>query len=181
MLGEEKIKDAAGRVLGSVPSFWHLPQIAARLSELQPLSEQRVLKIDPKYKMPPATYFAWLLKEKGVEYMVYTNAVLADDTISYFESRYNDFAEEAQLLARLDVSNTAAERSITPLDVLLQKSVLSISALYRYIVAQETSMEYVLTDEVVEKAKKALTANPWLFFSYGDNAQELMPVLWGDL
>ena len=181
MPGEEKIKDAAGRVLGSVPSFWSLSKIAERLAELQPLSAQRVLKVDDKYKMPPATYLTWLLREKGLSYMVYTNAVLANDIIAEFESHYNDFAEEAQLLAKLDVSNVAAERSITSLEALLQKSVLSVTALYRYIVAQENSMEYALTDLVIERAIKELTANPWLFFSYGEDAQELMPILWEKL
>ena len=181
MLGEEKIKDAAERVLGSVPYYWSLSKIAERLKGLPPLSEQRVLKVEDRYKMPPATYFAWLLKEKGIGDMAYTNAVIADDVLEEFVGHYNDFAEEAQLLAKLDVSNVAAERSITPLEELLQKSVLSISALYRYIVAQENSMEYTLTDQVIEKSKKELTSNPWRFFSYGEEAQGLMPVLWSDL
>ena len=181
MLGEEKVRSAAERVLGSVPSFWHLSKIAERLGKLNPLSEQRVMQLDPSYKMPPGTYLSWLLREKGISFMAYTSSVIADPVIGEFEGHYDDFAEEAMLLAKLDVSNFAAELSITPVDSLLRKSVLSISTLYRYVAAQKHSMEYTLTDEVIAKAIKELTSNPWLFFSYGEDAKELMPVLWEDL
>lgn len=181
MLSEDKIRSAAGRVLGSVPSSWHLARIAERLSNLAPLSRQSVLKIPQDRKMPPATYMAWLLKEFGLGKMVYTNSLLEEATIAEFEGHYTDFAEEAQLVARLDVSNFVAERSITPISELLKKSVLSISDLYRYIAAQENSMEFELTDDLILRAIKELSSNPWRFFSYGEDAQELMPVLWEDL
>jgi len=181
MPGEEKIRNAAGRVLGSVPSFWHLDQIAERLDRLKPLSEQNVMKLDPALKMPPSAYLSWLLREKGWAYIVHNASVLSEATITAFEQQYNDMAESAQLLAKLDKSNFVAESSITPIQDLLQKSVLSISTLYRYIAAQEYSMEYLLTDELILKAIKELGSNPYLFFAYGEDAQELMPVLWEDL
>ena len=145
------------------------------------MNAQTVLELDPTLIPPPSTYLLWLVREKGIAYAFYHNSVLNEANIALFESRYQDLAEEAKLTAELDISNFWAEQSISPIMQILQKSVMSISSLYRYIAAQENSLEFVLTDETILKAIKELRANPWLFFCYGKDAMSLMPVLWGDL
>lgn len=181
MVTEERIRSAAGQVLGSAPSVWNFGEIARRLDSLQPLSEQPVIRLDSSYAMPPVTYFYWLLRNKGAGSLAYTTSIVSAANISEFEADYRDLAEEAMLTARLDRSNFAAERSITPLDQLLHHSLLAITAVYRYIAAQENSLEFMLTDKLILKAIKEIRANPFLFFAYGQDEMSLMPVLWEDV
>lgn len=180
-MSQLQVENAARQALGSVPSSWHIDKIDERLMMLKPMCQQSVIKLDPMLKPPPSTYLLWLVREKGISFAFYQNSVLNEENISLFESKYQEMAEEAKLTAELDISNFWAEQSISTKEQILKKSVMSISSVYRYIAAQENSLEFVLTDEVILKAIKELRANPWLFFCYGEAAMSLMPVLWGDL
>ena len=177
----QSVANAARQALGSVPSSWGLERIDERLSKLRPMNDQSVLEVDPELVPPPSTYVLWLLRSRGISYAFYQSSVLNETNIQEFEKTYEDMAREAKLTAELDVANFIAEQSISPVMSIMQRSVLAISCLYKYIAAQENSLEFVLTDELILKAIKELRANPYLFFVYGEDAKNLMPVLWEDL
>lgn len=179
---ERRVENAARLTLGSVPSSWDLRKISERLSQLAPLRYRGCpVDVPEHYQPPPSTYLLWLRREKGISYVFYPTSVLKEENIDTFQGQYPDMAKEARLTAELDVANFAAELEITPLNDLLLQPVLSISLLYRYIAAQEQSMEFLLSDDMILKAINELRANPYLFFAYGENAQKLMPSLWEDL
>lgn len=187
---ERKVESAAQQLLGSVPSSWNVRRIAQRLEALKPLVNyaegsdvklHRELHIPEGIIPPPATYLSWLQRTKGLRAAFYPNSVLAEDNIKEFETTYLDMIQEAILTAELDVANFVAEGEITPVHEILQRSVLSISALYKYLAAQEHSLEFLLSDEMILRAIKDLWVNPYLYFSYGEDAINLMPVKWEDL
>ena len=180
-MSTQQVENAARQALGSVPSSWDVRRISDRLERIKPLNEQPILELDPTLVPPPATYVLWLLRAKGMSFVYYTNAIVADANISEFERNYEELAEDAKLLSELDVANFVAELEVSSIDVLMERSCLAISPLYKYIAAQERSLEFLLTDDMILRAIKELRANPYLFFTYGKSAQSLMPVLWGDL
>lgn len=178
---EEQIKDAAGATLGGVPASWNLYLISSGL-DLAPLNNQTAIKFTCEVIPPVSTYLFWLLRVKGIKQLVYTNSILSADSINGFTNSYQDMAEDAILQAKLDKANFVAEQDITEdIAKLIDSPVLAISELYRYIVTQERSMEFLANDELIRKAIKELRVNPFLYFSYGDDTLELMPILWEEL
>jgi len=189
---ERKVENAARQILGSVPSSWNVGKIAERLEHLKPLAQwhpegdssrelRRTIDIPPEIVPPPATYLMWLQRNKGLRAAFYPNSVLGADNIKEFEDSYFDFLEEATLTAELDVANFVAETEISSVPEILTRSVLSISSLYKYLAAQEHSLEFLLNEDMIQRAKKDLWVNPYLYFSYGKDAITLMPVKWEDL
>ena len=179
---EKKIADAAELTLGGVPASWNLRRISEALVAIAPMSKQTaVAQTYGKYP-PVSTYFYWLIRVKGVTHLTYTNSIAASDSITGFNESYQDMADDAVLQAKLDVANFIAEQDITEdMSKLIDSPVLAISAVYRYIATQERSMEFLVSDELMRKAIKELRVNPFLFFVYGDEAIELMPILWEDM
>ena len=186
---ETKVENAAQQTLGSVPSSWNIRRVAERMERLKPLcqynagtqSKSQRLSVPPDVVPPPITYFLWVQRNAGLKSLYYVGGLLSESNISAFEASYGDMADEASLTAELDVDNFVAESEISDVPAILQHSVLSISTLYKYITAQEHSLEFLLSDEMILKAIKELRTNPYLFFSYGEDAKTLMPVKWGDL
>lgn len=191
---ERKVESAARQVLGSVPSSWNIGKLAEKLERLKPLAKwcpeaanqpevrlRRPIDIPENVIPPPATYLMWLQRNKGLKAAFYPNSVMSEDNIKEFEHSYMDMIQDALLTAELDVANFVAETEITPVPDVLKRSVLSISSLYKYLAAQEHSLEFLLSDEMILKAIKDLWVNPYLYFSYGEDAITLMPVKWEDL
>lgn len=193
---ERKVESAARQVLGSVPSSWNIGKIAEKLEHLKPLARwsledstlveregklRRPVNIPADVIPPPATYLMWLQRTKGLRAAFYPASVMSEENIREFERSYMDMIQDAILTADLDVANFVAETEITSVPDILKRSVLSISALYKYLAAQEHSLEFLLSDEMILKAIKDLWVNPYLFFCYGEEAITLMPVKWEDL
>ena len=191
---ERKVENAARQVLGSVPSSWNVGKIAEKLENLKPLAKwgsddesqadiklRRPINIPLDAIPPPATYLMWLQRNKGLKAVFYPNSVMSEDNIKEFEHAYMDMVQDALLTAELDVANFVAETEITPVSDVLKRSVLSISSLYKYLAAQEHSLEFLLSDDMILRAIKDLWVNPYLYFSYGEDAITLMPVKWEDL
>ena len=178
----DQIKGAAGLVLGGVPSSWDVERMIEPFDNLAPLSKQTAIELPVEAYPPLTTYLMWLVRVKGLNYLVYARSVLAVDSMESFVNSYQDMAEDAKLIANIDVTNFIAEKDITEdFQKLIDTPVLDITALYRYIATQELSMEFLASDELIRKAVKELRVNPYLFFAYGSDKMQLMPICWGEL
>lgn len=179
---EHQIEDAAGATLGGVPASWNLHKISEQLEGVASMSSQSAIRFDYDLYPPASTFFFWLLRVKGLQYLTHTSSVVSADSIHSFNESYQDMAEDALLQAKLDKSNFVAEQDITKdLGKLIDCPVLAISALYRYVVTQEKSVEFLASDELIRRAVKELRVNPFLYFAYGDEVIGLLPILWEDL
>ena len=179
---EEQIKDAAGSTLGGVPASWNLTRVSEGMEGISQMANQTAIKFAYELYPPASTYLFWLLRVKGLQYLTHVNSVISADAITNFNESYQDMAEDALLQAKLDKSNFVAEQDITEdIAKLIESPVLAISELYRYIVTQEKSIEFLASDELIRKAVKELRVNPFLYFVYGDDSIELMPILWEEL
>ena len=124
-------------------------------------------------------------------YLLYAKSVLRFDlstnfTAVFSEKIKNSFSEHlitledtAKVQVALDDGNFKAEvAAFGDMAIAITSPHLDISALYRYMAAIQQGMLSCITDSLVADAVHCLRSNPYLYFSYGDDYIELMPVTW---
>jgi hypothetical protein len=171
---ENKITKAANIVLGSVPENW--------MYNLRMMAEdyRQMPEINPGYIVPYTTFILYVLSKVGINNQI----IWAQNMIKHrmpFVETYADMKSTAQTTTNMDVLNMKAELdAFGSLENCIVKPKLAISPLYRYIIAQDTNMELLLTDNDTTKAIKQLRENPYFYFEYLDYVN-LMPITWEEL
>lgn len=171
---DDKIKQAAQIVLGSVPSNW-LPNMSMLVTEYESMPE-----IKQGYRIPYTTFLLYVLGKSGINNQFIWAAQLVKQ-IPSFVATYDEMKAIAESTTKLDVLNMQAEmNAYDSLEHCIVEPKLAISPLYRYIVAQDTNMELLLTDYDTNKAIKQLRENPYFYLEY-PNHTHLMPITWEEL
>ena len=173
----EKLKKAVIAVIGTVPDRWHdtlMNEVVETLDGLPPVARGR--------PMPYSTFLIYVFNEKGPNGLLYTNTMFGGNFIAKFTERYQQWKEEADVRANVDFQNTAKElEAFNDVEECIRNPHLSISSLFRYILAQKLAMQSLLTEELIAGARYELRKNPWLYFAFGDEFQNYMPLKWEDI
>ena len=173
----EKLKKAVSAVAGAVPDRWHdklMEDIADTMDGLQPVARGR--------PMPYSTFLIYVFDEKGPNGLLYSNTMFGGNCVARFPDKYQQWKEEADVIANVDFQNNAKELdAFNDVEECIKKPHLSISSLFRYILAQKLAMQSLLTEELIAGARYELRKNPWLYFSFGDQFQNYMPLKWEDI
>lgn len=173
----EKLRKAVIAVAGAVPDRWHdtlMEDIADTMDGLQPVARGR--------PMPYSTFLIYVFNEKGPNGLLYSNAMFGGNCIARFTDKYQQWKEEADVRANVDFQNTAKElEAFNDVEECIKNPHLSISSLFRYILAQKLAMQSLLTEELIAGARYELRKNPWLYFAFGDEFQNYMPLKWEDI
>lgn len=173
----EKLKKAVIAVIGAVPDRWHdtlMNEVVEALDGLPPVARGR--------PMPYSTFIIYVFNEKGPNGLLYTNTMFGGNFIAKFTERYQQWKEEADVRANVDFQNTAKElEAFNDVEECIRNPHLSISSLFRYILAQKLAMQSLLTEELIAGARYELRKNPWLYFAFGDEFQNYMPLKWEDI
>lgn len=173
----EKLKKAVIAVIGAVPDRWHdtlMNEVVEALDGLPPVARGR--------PMPYSTFLIYVFNEKGPNGLLYTNTMFGGNFIAKFTERYQQWKEEADVRANVDFQNTAKElEAFNDVEECIKNPHLSISSLFRYILAQKLAMQSLLTEELIAGARYELRKNPWLYFAFGDEFQNYMPLKWEDI
>ena len=173
----EKLRKAVIAVTGAVPDRWHdtlMADIADTMDGLQPVSRGR--------PMPYSTFLIYVFNEKGPNGLLYSNTMFGGNCVARFTDKYQQWKEEADVRANVDFQNTAKElEAFNDVEECIKNPHLSISSLFRSIHAQKLAMQSLLTEELIAGARYELRKNPWLYFSFGDEFQNYMPLKWEDI
>lgn len=171
---EDKIKKAAQVILNSIPENWlhNMSMLCHEYMKMPCMQEG--------YHPPFTTFLLHVIDKTGIG----NNIIWANNLIKQmpsFIAHYPLLQEEAKTITKLDVLNMQAEMdAFDSVENCIIKPRLAISSLYRYVVAQDLSMEFLLTDEDTDKAIKQLRENPYFYFEYLDY-KHLMPITWEEI
>ena len=171
---EDKIIFCGQLILGSIPDNWlhNMHMLCHEYMDMKPIQEG--------YHTPFTTFLLYVINKTGIG----NNIIWAGNLVKQipdFVTTYPSMQEEAKSITKLDVLNMQAEmEAFDSIENCIIKPRLAISNLYRYVVAQDLSMELLLTPEDTAKAIKQLRENPYFYFEYLDY-KHLMPTTWEEL
>ena len=103
-----RLEKAAVDVLGEIPDTWHegvKETITETLDNLSPVKAGR--------QMPYSTFLIFVWIERGPRSLLYPSTLFGGETVTKFESKYEQWKEEADVLAKVDFSNTAKELEVS--------------------------------------------------------------------
>jgi hypothetical protein len=172
---EDKIKRAAIIVIGSVPINWFQNTNNALTNAYNNMPE-----LAPSYPVPFTTFLLYIVRKHGItNKILWASSVI--DCIPTFVATYPEMKEIARTTTELDAANMQAEfEAFGSLENCIVKPKLAISPIYRYLVAQDTNMDILLTEDDRLKAINQLRENPYFYLEYPEY-QNLMPITWEEL
>lgn len=170
---DEAVKRALYVVYGGIPQSWffRLKDIAAFISNLK--------KLDDRHEVPATTYLMYARQESRFDLQTAYNVIFSTNLGNKFEETLPVMKEEATVQVKLDVKNMESEvRAFGSIETAIVNPHLDISPVYRYTVAIQQSLLHLVDEELVNKAVVLLRRNPYLFWSYGNDYIDLMPISW---
>lgn len=170
---DEAVKRALHIVYGGVPQSWsfRLKDIATFISNLG--------KLDDKHEIPATTYLIYARQESRFDLQTAYNAIFSTNLGAKFKETLPIMKEEATIQVKLDVKNMESEvKAFGSLDSAITNPHLDISPVYRYTVAIQQSLLHLIDEDLVNKAIILIRRNPYLFWSYGADYIDLMPISW---
>ena len=179
MTVEDKIKRAALIVIGSVPVNW-FQTISVDNGKALVDAYNKMPELAPSYPVPFTTFLLYMVRKHGI-----TNKILwvgnVMECMPAFVATYPEMRETARATTELDAANMQAEfDAFGSLENCIVKPKLAISPIYRYLVAQDTNMDILLTEDDRLKAINQLRENPYFYLEYPEY-QNLMPITWEEL
>ena len=171
------IPDSMSVVYGSPPYGWTTPD---RLSSIQAM-----LMMFPKIRdrvVPLTTYLLYAKSSLRLDLVTRYEAVFSERMRSSFVDHLDILRNQASVQVPLDDGNFKAEvTAFANMEMAIMAPHLDVSPLYRYMVAIQQGMLMCVDDNLVADAVSCLRTNPYLYFAYGQDFEDLMPIAWGDL
>ena len=133
-------------------------------------------------EVPLTTFLAFAKAHLRIDLVATFASVFSEKMKMMFEAHLSELADKAKVQVGLDDGNFKAEvAAFGDISRAVTNPHLEISALYRYMAAVQQSQLDAISDALVAEAVGVLRDNPYLYFAYGTEFLQLMPIAWEDL
>lgn len=175
----EAVQKALFVVYGGVPQPW-----AFRLNEIADFIENKIphmFSLEEKHT-PLSTYLIYAKGEARFDLQLAFNVVFSEKMKNSFCTHWTEMKENSKVQVNLDVKNLKSEvNAFGSIESAIVNPHLDISPIYRYTTAIQQSLLHLVDEDLVAKAVLMLRTNPYLFFAYGEDYVDLMPITWEDI
>jgi hypothetical protein len=169
---EEELLRTTTKLYGAPLDSWRRSawDIAKYMSNLPPIAGKQV---------PLITFVIFAKKFVRTDNAKYVSAIFSRDNATRFTQELPIMEESAKVQASVDSKNFESEvKAFGDTEAAITKPHLNISPIYRYAAAVQNGYIFAVTDKMLEEAIAQLRANPYLYFAYGEDYVELMPIPW---
>lgn len=175
-----RVQRAFTEVYGSSPDVWrhYAERLAVKLEE----RASNIPPAAPGKPIPPVTYLLYVKRNTRFDVSMLLNVILSDKHLDAFVSETATMQSNAKIQTVLDVKNFKAEvEAFGNIHEAITDPHLEVSALYRYMAALQQGHLSSITPKLIQDAVYQLRCNPYLYFAYGEDHLELMPIPWEGL
>ena len=173
---EAELNRTTTKLYGAPLESWRRAawDIAKYMDEFPPIVEGK--------PVPLITFVIFAKKFVRTDNSKYVSAIFSKDNAMRFKQELPIMAENAKVQASVDSKNFESEvKAFGDTEAAITKPHLNISPIYRYAAAVQNGYIFAVTDKMLEDAIAQLRANPYLYFAYGEDYVELMPIPWEGL
>lgn len=173
MITEAELQRATLKLYGVPLDSWkhQLPEINRYMSVFPPVTEGR--------PVPLITFLVFAKKFVRPDNAKFFTAIFSRDNSTRFLQEQPVMESNAKVQASVDSKNFESEvKAFGDTEAAITKPHLNISPIYRYAAAVQYGYLFAVTDKLLEDAIAQLRANPYLYFAYGNDYVELMPIPW---
>ena len=176
MITEAELSRATNNVYGSSIESWShkLPEISGYMAQFPPVTEGK--------RVPLVTFLIFAKKQVRLDNAKFFSAIFSEKNATAFMQELPIMAEHAKVQASVDAKNFESEyKAFGDLESAITKPHLDISPVYRYAAAVQYGLLFTISEQLLTFAIRQLRANPFLYFAYGEDYIDLLPIPWEGL
>lgn len=173
MITEAEMLRATNNVYGSPLDSWRsrVPEINGFMSKFPDVREGK--------QVPLVAFLLFAKKFVRIDNSKFFTAIFSQANADRFLQELPIMEEHAKVQAAVDAKNFESEyKAFGDLEKVITAPHLDISAVYRYAAAVQYGYLFAISEQLVSTAIGQLRSNPYLYFAYGDDYIELLPIPW---